>query len=275
MITDPEGDAQVHTYFPFGEELVPGEDDERMKFTGHERDLGVSGQNDDLDYMHARFCSPMTGRFLSVDPEGRYRAVNQPQLWGRYAYAAGNPLKYKDPNGQDLKIVYDFSASGLTQKQQLALQLGVRGVFTRAGVKNVQSYTKGGSIRPTETKPSDRVVGVTVTSEPFKQGNYGQTSAIAGNHALVSTAKAPDGEEASRNFMINVTAHEVGHSSDALPQYAADSAPVGSLLNPVENQAEPGTTMETHITPEVVGERVRDFSEEDAERLRRRLNDYE
>jgi uncharacterized protein RhaS with RHS repeats len=25
MITDPEGDAQVHTYFPFGEELVPGE----------------------------------------------------------------------------------------------------------------------------------------------------------------------------------------------------------------------------------------------------------
>jgi RHS repeat-associated protein len=70
-----------------------------MKFTGHERDLGVLTSNaDDLDYMHARFCSPLLGRFLSVDPVGGNAKI--PQTWNRYAYAADNPLKYTDPTGE-------------------------------------------------------------------------------------------------------------------------------------------------------------------------------
>ncbi len=60
-----------HTYFPFGREATStAQDDEVMKFTGHERDLQSTTTNtlDDLDYMHARFRSPLTGRFLSTDP---------------------------------------------------------------------------------------------------------------------------------------------------------------------------------------------------------------
>jgi RHS repeat-associated protein len=88
-----------HVYYPYGEELTYfAQDSERMKFTGHERDLAsLAGAGDDLDYMHARHFSPLTGRFLSFDPIGGNPRA--PQTWNRYAYAIGNPLKYVDPSG--------------------------------------------------------------------------------------------------------------------------------------------------------------------------------
>ncbi|HEX4955564.1 MAG TPA: RHS repeat-associated core domain-containing protein, partial [Thermoanaerobaculia bacterium] len=102
LLTDHNGaTTEFHTYFPFGEEATPPfQDSERMKFTGHERDLGdPNSTGDDLDYMHARFCSPAWGRFLSVDPASSARP-HMPQSWNRYAYAAGNPAKYVDPDGR-------------------------------------------------------------------------------------------------------------------------------------------------------------------------------
>ncbi|MDQ1348280.1 MAG: hypothetical protein QG573_1654, partial [Acidobacteriota bacterium] len=93
-----------HTYFPFGREATStGQDDQVMKFSGHERDLQSTTTNtlDDLDYMHARFHSPLTGRFLSTDPVlAVKRAMKRPQAWNRYAYVMGNPLKYVDPTGE-------------------------------------------------------------------------------------------------------------------------------------------------------------------------------
>ena len=71
-----------------------------MKFTGHERDLAsAAGTGDDLDYMHARHESPVTGRFLSVDTLAG--SASLPQTWNRYLYAGDNPLRYLDPNGQE------------------------------------------------------------------------------------------------------------------------------------------------------------------------------
>ncbi|MCP4677685.1 MAG: RHS repeat-associated core domain-containing protein, partial [Deltaproteobacteria bacterium] len=77
------------------------QDQARMKFTGHERDLGSHhGTGDDLDYMHARHCSPLTARFTSVDPAGS--AVPQrPQTWNQYAYGRNNPLNFIDPDGRE------------------------------------------------------------------------------------------------------------------------------------------------------------------------------
>jgi RHS repeat-associated protein len=48
---------------------------------------------------HARFCSPVTGRFLSFD-SGQAKAA-RPQNCNRYTYAFSNPLRYIDPNGRD------------------------------------------------------------------------------------------------------------------------------------------------------------------------------
>jgi RHS repeat-associated protein len=101
-----------HVYYPFGEEATEFDQDrERMKFTGHERDLGnLAGAGDDLDYMHARFCSPWTGRFLSVDPLASAKH-GLPQSWNRYSYSLGNPVKYFDPDGLETMLVYGLQTS--------------------------------------------------------------------------------------------------------------------------------------------------------------------
>ncbi|QQR72311.1 MAG: hypothetical protein IPJ17_12345 [Holophagales bacterium] len=63
--------AQPNDY-PFGEEVTTTGNQQTIddkKFTGHQRDtLGTAGVADDIDYMHARFYSPLLGRFFSVDP---------------------------------------------------------------------------------------------------------------------------------------------------------------------------------------------------------------
>lgn len=99
LITDQNGTTVgTHQYYPFGQEQTAAQEGETLKFTGHERDLlNTAGMGDDLDYMHARHYSPLTGRFLSVDRISG--SVRNPQSWNRYAYVLGNPLKYVDPFG--------------------------------------------------------------------------------------------------------------------------------------------------------------------------------
>lgn len=88
-----------HLYFPFGEEVGTSQDADQMKFTGHERDsLNTASVADDLDYMHARHYSPLTARFLSVDPAGGNR--KEPQSWNRYPYAKNRPLRLVDQDGR-------------------------------------------------------------------------------------------------------------------------------------------------------------------------------
>ena len=101
LITDVNKNrVAYHVYYPYGVELSPlNQDAERLKFTGHERDLGVlTSAADDLDYMHARYYNPQVGRFLSVDPVLGKPEI--PQSWNRYAYVLNNPLKYVDPTGE-------------------------------------------------------------------------------------------------------------------------------------------------------------------------------
>lgn len=51
------------------------------------------------DSMHARYHSPLYGRFLSVDPMNSGKAAI-PQSWNKYSYALNNPLKFVDPDGR-------------------------------------------------------------------------------------------------------------------------------------------------------------------------------
>jgi RHS repeat-associated protein len=94
LITRAGGErVAYHVYCPFGEEAAAfNQDTERMKFTGHERDLASpAGAGDGLDYMHARHESPVTGRFLSVDPAGKSFDPESPQPWNRYSYVQNSP----------------------------------------------------------------------------------------------------------------------------------------------------------------------------------------
>jgi RHS repeat-associated protein len=118
LITDATGTKiAFHDYFPFGVEQTDFRQEmfdrgtdrpEPMKFTGHERDFtaGVETNNrNQLDYMHARYYSPVWGRFLSVDPKNRRLPLRQPQLYNRYAYALNNPLNFVDLDGEDVTPV--------------------------------------------------------------------------------------------------------------------------------------------------------------------------
>ncbi len=98
-ITSAAGAVTTHDIWPYGEEYTAQTDGQQMRFTGHERDLGVLSSNaDDLDYMHARHYRPLFGRFLSPDKLGG--KPKEPQSWNRYVYALSSPLNFVDPDGE-------------------------------------------------------------------------------------------------------------------------------------------------------------------------------
>jgi RHS repeat-associated protein len=108
LMTDEKGAEIGHwKYYPFGQEAESsGGTDNRMKFTGHERD-GELG----LDYMLARFYAPSTARFVSVDPESSSASPLSPQSWNRYAYALNSPLDLVDRNGQYPQVALNQSVA--------------------------------------------------------------------------------------------------------------------------------------------------------------------
>ncbi len=86
-------------YMPFGGLAFNRALDERMAFTGHERDDdGTTDGSADIDYMHARYYSSAAGRFLSADMIDSSNPA-RPQSWNRYVYAMDRPMNLVDPNG--------------------------------------------------------------------------------------------------------------------------------------------------------------------------------
>lgn len=147
LITNASGTVVGQQNFePFGYGGLFGSG--ALQFTGHERDqANLGGGTIPLpDYMHARYYDQHTGRFLSVDPVlNLKRALRQPQNWNRYTYVMNSPLRYTDPKGEDLFIVYDFRDSGLRPDQQRIIIRKVTQAFKNAGVKNIHTHWAGGA----------------------------------------------------------------------------------------------------------------------------------
>jgi RHS repeat-associated protein len=93
------------TYTPYGEST--GKDnDNRKGFTGHVEDANG------LVYAGARYYDPALGRFLSTDPVGF--SESNLMSFNRYAYANNNPYKYVDPDGREVKAVFEKNTGTLT-----------------------------------------------------------------------------------------------------------------------------------------------------------------
>lgn len=105
-----------HDYLPFGEELnadsgaqrsgvgfEPPSSNTKQRFTSKERDIETG-----LDYFGARYYGCAQGRFTSIDPIGlaKERLID-PQRINLYAYTANNPLKFVDPDGEDICVTGD------------------------------------------------------------------------------------------------------------------------------------------------------------------------
>jgi RHS repeat-associated protein len=95
---------ETHHFFAYGEQFSGNrKSEEKLLFTGHERDKNGTGAVDDLDYMHARYYGPQLGRFLSADPIHSTK-LEQPQSWNKYSYAANSPSMYVDANGKEASL---------------------------------------------------------------------------------------------------------------------------------------------------------------------------
>ncbi len=103
MVTDGHGNAvsggssggKTNTvYKPYGEidrMNSSGADITKHKYTGQ-----IEDKESGLYYYKARYYDPMIGRFLSADDE-----IDKEKNYGmnQYMYAAGNPVRYTDPDG--------------------------------------------------------------------------------------------------------------------------------------------------------------------------------
>ncbi|MBI4905290.1 MAG: hypothetical protein HY820_16775 [Acidobacteria bacterium] len=109
-------------------------------FTGKERD-GETG----LDYFESRYFSSAQGRFTSPDAMIMKKEwLADPQRWNHYAYVRDNPLRYVDPNGEDL-VIYMYEGKDLTEEQRKYLRANIKQIqaaisdkFKKAGVNKVE-----------------------------------------------------------------------------------------------------------------------------------------
>ncbi len=86
-----------------------GVDASEHHYTGKEHDT-ESGN----DYFGARYLSISMGRWMSPDLVNvtEERMMNPSSTLNKYAYAANNPLKYTDPDGQDITIFFENGVPG-------------------------------------------------------------------------------------------------------------------------------------------------------------------
>jgi RHS repeat-associated protein len=102
---------------------------DRPGYTGHVMDAATG-----LVYMQQRYYDPMIGRFLSVDPVTAYSSPGA--NFNRYWYANNNPYKFFDPDGRQVAMDRDLSASEEKKKQrERVMELGATGAAGALGQK--------------------------------------------------------------------------------------------------------------------------------------------
>jgi RHS repeat-associated protein len=148
LITNASGDVESrHDYLPFGEEIGAGiggrmtaqgygqPDSVRQRFSGKERDSETG-----LDFFGARHYSSGLGRFTSVDPiELTAERLLDPQRLNLYEYCRNDPLKYVDPDGEDLVLanraaharIRHVIAPGLTRAERRNIRVAGNQVLLR------------------------------------------------------------------------------------------------------------------------------------------------
>ena len=92
--------AEVNHYYPFGSVFASSSNVQPYKYNGKELDT-KKGLNW-YDY-GARHYDATLGRWLVVDP-----LAEKYYAWSPYNYCANNPIKFVDPNGKGIDIVWDL-----------------------------------------------------------------------------------------------------------------------------------------------------------------------
>ena len=233
LITNATGVAIAqHDYSPFGIELTSSRQEsgreEPKKFTGHERDLvpdALSNPERYLDYMHARYYGPGSGRFLSVDPVVNVkRSSTRPQGWNRYAYVLNNPMDAIDPDGRDVWMqnwqLADQTLLFSQIEQKTGLKLAVQnGKMVEVG----QTVDANGKIIGSQTARDDlrtamapgRTFILSETSSSKEMGN--RTGAkIELNMALIGQVNTGQNDPATFDASMIMFHELLGHGLNGL-----------------------------------------------------------
>jgi len=214
--------VEVNNYSPFGSEFtndVLGTD-QKLRFTGHERDLmDPTHTTDDLDYMHARHYNLNLARFLSVDPVGGDSF--RPQSWNGYSYVLNNPLRFTDFSGETIHVVYDANGSGLTDMELKGVFQNVGIMFDEAGV-DIVFHSKGSGTAPSagDLGSNDRLQILDFVSPENSTSGPGTYTRESHSVVLVDRSMAKDAPAGGLIFHLsNATGHELGHGTGVLLQY--------------------------------------------------------
>ena len=249
LVTSSTGaERRCLDYLPFGEQMTQGmgtrgpcyasATEPRVKFTGKERD-----QETGLDYFESRYFSAAQGRFISPDVlTGKREWLADPQRWNRYAYVRNNPLKYIDPNGEDL-IIYTFYSHDLTEEQKKYLQANMRQIqvaiaekFRKAGVEKIEfrdgsklSQKQIAKILEMGRTMSTTGIGLLNFADKsfsgFTSGAKDLGATASDSRSAVFLGRIADGlmpgDTETLNFRLGeVAAHELGHGQG----FESDSA---------------------------------------------------
>jgi RHS repeat-associated protein len=258
-----------HVYYPFGEEATAfNQDTEQMKFTGHERDLAsAAGAGDDLDYMHARHCSPLSGRFLSVDPSDKSTVKNAPQTWNRYGYVVNNPVKFFDPAGKELQLGLGSHAQLLTATRLMLPPLLRSAVNIGANKNGTAVLTIDNSVKSRDVLfrnlqqvinspgtvelnlvPSNAMLTIQMPSGSLA---VGQLSSISSNGLTLPSAGTSTGKEPGFSPVQGVTQVFVSSSLPSAQQAATIAAEIGAHALPaLKGQGSVYPTDADHVAKE-------------------------
>jgi len=92
--------TDTYEYDAFGNSItISGSTPNHFKYRGEEWDPDLG-----LYYLRARYMNPLTGRFVSRDPENGMDV--DPQTLHKYVYADGDPVNGADPSGREDSFAY-------------------------------------------------------------------------------------------------------------------------------------------------------------------------
>ena len=162
----------------------------------------------DLDYMHARYCSPWWGRFLTVDPVDSAEPV-LPQTWNKYSYAINNPLKFSDPDGQAANLVTGLGGAligGLLGGAgSVIAQLTSDTPVSDLNFQDVGAAAAGGAV-------SGGLAGLTLGTSLVVQGGAGAAIAVTAGTNVVGggVERALDSSEETQVLDASAAALDLG-----------------------------------------------------------------
>jgi RHS repeat-associated protein len=275
LVTNASGATiGIHAYYPFGDELALNVNEnplERLKFTGHERDLNATNGNS-LDYMHARYYSALQGRFLSVDPGGY--DLERPQSWNRYAYCSNNPITNSDPDGREqrfnpdtynwkgflrgvdtAKRAMDWAAPRIALMGAIVggLELVANGESPEAAIENVEaavadveaSSSEGeaavAETAATSERPTDFVVTPRGEAIPIPKGANGPTAPERGS------GMAYQGGSGGNGMNGRTTGVRIMDGNSNQGQRVSYMNRSGQTVNPTTGQTVPKNDPTAHI----------------------------